>query len=1016
VRVLFVAIDRGGSSLSAVNIGKEFAQLQDAIASSSGHLQLLTPCLEPKRNRLVQAVVSEKPDIVHFGGHGEDRQLLLLDEIGMKTNFTVEDAELLFRERSVRLVVFSVCKSLAMARALTETSVVDFAIGTEKDLADTAAIDFTGQFYRALAQGDPLQQAYQAALVATPRELRRESACTPQLLARPGVTAEHFRIAGSDKPQRGSGLLTPLQVYLSRVAESHENLTSFFRGMALDEVYVDLTLKASLGQGSSMLPSTLSLKDLLHLPAQVPGMRGHWSVLGGPGSGKTMLLRQMARDLARAADPSLIPIYFALPRILHVNEPILEHIERNLLRTRPAARGLAEELDAAGCEGRLVLLMDGLDEITREDHEAVVELLRDLCAQWPKSIFVVTSRPVGGRPPQGFTNVDIRNLDAEARIALLCKWLVGPSEQVKIQAAQIISTLESDRGFWEIAGNPLYLTLIALLYQENQAPHTSRPRLYEQVFHLLLEGKHRVQPRPIPLSEKVREALRYLATALTAKGRDHAPVGELENFLYDKEAESFRERIARYPPWENSRDFLLDIASYTGIIGPYDGEEADWRFWHRTFREALAAEALYADYQNRVAQPRKLDVDVDAAEAEALAGVVSRAGALGADPSRWAEPFALLAGKMRSPDPMIKALVQINRALGLRAMASTQGLTDQTLQDVLFLTSDPRQRSQVYIRIADLIADPERCLALLDDLRRRTRNGNDLFFIDLALSAAAHRWPEADLQVMRLRARLFDHLPHPPAALFREVSTSHGVVSWWCRIPAGTCLRDGAVPGDAAEPEFLAITHPYFLTATTVTARQYAAFDPAHPLVQWEDDQAEGPDDHPVVSLTWFEAAIFCRWLSTFPEMKGARLPTETEWEFACRGAGLPHASGPEPTEQAWFRENSGLRAQPVARRAPGQLGLYDMFGNVRQWCADRFEPSGPAPLAAADLAVVSSHGDQEAFRVLRGSTFLDHIENLNARERLEGRPWLRSDLIGLRVLRPIQHECDPEGSRNIER
>ncbi len=1015
MRILFVAIDRGGSSLPAVNVGKEFTELKDAIDSRPGRLELLAPCLEPKRERLVREVVDKKPDIVHFGGHGQDQELLLLDEIGLKTRFTIEDARLLFRERGVRLVVFSVCRSLAMARSLIEAAVVDFAIATEAELVDTVAANFTAQFYRALAQGDPLERAYVAAQVATtPPELRQGTASMPQLLVRPGVTPGNFWVNGADRPSHSRGHKTPLTLYLNRVAERHENLISSFHDVALDKVYVDLTLKASLGQDASCLPDTFSLTDLLRLPAQVPGLRGHWSVLGAPGSGKTMLLRQLARDLGRAAEPSRIPIYLALPRILGIHEPILEHIEKNLLLASPAARGLAGELEAAGSEGRLVLLLDGLDEIPREDHQTAVELLRDLCDQWPKSIFVVTSRPLGGRPPQGFTSVDIRSLDGEARMELMCKWLVGPPEQVQRQAAQILSTLESDRSFWEIAGNPLYLTLIALLYRENQTPHTNRAILFDQVFHLLLEGKHRAPPRPIPLRDKVRETLRYLANVLTGKGRDHAPVGELENLLYDKEAESFHQRIVRHPPWENSRDFLLDVASYTGIIGPYEGEEADWRFWHRSFRDALAAEALYADYRQRLTELRK--AAVGAPEVGALSGVVSSAGVLGADPSRWAEPFALMAGKTGSPDSLIRALVEIDRTLGLRAMASTQGLTDQTLQDVLFLTNDPRQRSQVYVRIADLIADPERCLGLLDDLRRRTRNGNDLFFIDLALSAASERWPQAAKQVARLRSLLFEHLPPPPSALFREVSTPKGPVSWWCRVPAGNGTSDVVVLEDAARPELLTIPHPYFLTATTVTALQYAAFDPAHPLAQWGDDPIAAPDSHPVVAVTWFEAAIFCRWLSTFPEMKGARLPTEAEWEFACQGARLPQAPGPIPAEQAWFRENSGQRAHPVAQRSPGPLGLYDMFGNVRQWCADSFTSSGPVAQAPFDRVRVSTYGDQETFRVLRGSTYLDHAENLNSHERREGRPWLRSDLIGFRVLRPVSHECAPEDSRNVER
>jgi formylglycine-generating enzyme required for sulfatase activity len=115
-------------------------------------------------------------------------------------------------------------------------------------------------------------------------------------------------------------------------------------------------------------------------------------------------------------------------------------------------------------------------------------------------------------------------------------------------------------------------------------------------------------------------------------------------------------------------------------------------------------------------------------------------------------------------------------------------------------------------------------------------------------------------------------------------------------------------------------------------------------------------DEHPVVNVSWNDAAAFCQWLSD----KGAGtfvLPTEAQWEYACRAGTTTfwHSgqSEAELREYAWFRANSGQATHPVGQLRANGFGLYDMHGNVREWCADRWaadyykesprdEPSGP--------------------------------------------------------------------------
>ena len=154
-----------------------------------------------------------------------------------------------------------------------------------------------------------------------------------------------------------------------------------------------------------------------------------------------------------------------------------------------------------------------------------------------------------------------------------------------------------------------------------------------------------------------------------------------------------------------------------------------------------------------------------------------------------------------------------------------------------------------------------------------------------------------------------------------------------------------------------------------------------------------GFENHPVVYVTWDGANAFCDWL-------GGRLPTEVEWEYACRaGSRSKYYFGDDAgklPEHAWHEEQSGNKTHPVGTRRANAFGLHDMLGNVWEWCADWYDLRSYSGSEAGNPRG-SLQGDR---RVLRGGAFNSHIEQCRSSVRSALSPFDRYNSVGFRVVR----------------
>ena len=223
--------------------------------------------------------------------------------------------------------------------------------------------------------------------------------------------------------------------------------------------------------------------------------------------------------------------------------------------------------------------------------------------------------------------------------------------------------------------------------------------------------------------------------------------------------------------------------------------------------------------------------------------------------------------------------------------------------------------------------------------------------------------------------------------------TVNGVSFEMVRVDGGT-FRMGATSeqedeADSDEKPVHSVTlSSYYIGKTEVTQALWQAVMGSNP------SNFKGAD-LPVECVSWDDCQEFIRKLNSMTG-QNFRLPTEAEWEFACRGGnnsrGYKYSGSNYIDDVAWYAGNSGIETQPVAAKSPNELGIYDMSGNVYEWCADWYggyrcgaqtNPKGP-------------YGG--SFRVYRGGCWRDGARCCRSSNRCRDYPTSRIIILGLRL------------------
>ncbi|MBK9304705.1 MAG: SUMF1/EgtB/PvdO family nonheme iron enzyme [bacterium] len=258
-------------------------------------------------------------------------------------------------------------------------------------------------------------------------------------------------------------------------------------------------------------------------------------------------------------------------------------------------------------------------------------------------------------------------------------------------------------------------------------------------------------------------------------------------------------------------------------------------------------------------------------------------------------------------------------------------------------------------------------------------------------------------------------------------SVTYTVLPAWpfasVRLEAGTFTRGSPATELGREPDEgprheVTLTRPLLVATTEITNAQWEAFTRGGRVVD------PTLDNQPVTSITWFEAVAFCNAMSSADGLTAAyvvngpqvawdrdadgwRLPTEAEWEALCRAGSQGSLSDGDLTRLdmdvdpvlsffGWSAANSGNRVKPVRALLPNPLGLYDVHGNVLEWCWDYYA----ATAYTADPATDPAGPPTGSVRVLRGGSYADANQRLRSAARIGLDPGFAVGIVGLRPVR----------------
>ena len=631
-------------------------------------------------------------------------------------------------------------------------------------------------------------------------------------------------------------------------------------------------------------------------------------------------------------------------------------------------------------EGRAVILLDGLDEVADPDlRRRVSRLVEAFTGAYADCRYVVTSRIVGytgaARLGEDYKTTTVRDFTTPDVARFLTNWhrlvaigQMGPGESAQVyaveQTRQLLSAIESSERIRELSINPLMLTVIAMVHRDRVKLPDRRAELYSEAVDVLLgkwDEARGIEETPI-LGEKPfdtgdrRLMLQTVALAMHENQQKEISGGDLRGHL---EEMFYRILNDRREAERAVARFLTVIEERTGLLAARG--EGVYAFSHLTFQEYLAALAV-------------------AAEDDYVPYTLKRV------PDRWWREVVLLEAGYLSTQSKERATRLIREIANLKEELEPYHnleLAAECLRDVGSNRVEGELERMVRQRLrGELETPPPK--GWLKSVRVRLSRG-------MSLSDLAERRIAATEALARIGGESYWRPPHGEPE--------------WVRIPAGKFWMG---EGHEAHQVYL---EEYAIARVSVTNAQHHFFVEATghaPPSHWDEGRPpKRRESHPVVTVTWHDALVYCQWLSSVTG-KSITLPSEAQWEKAARGDQdqrvFPWGDTFEPTRCNSSEIGLG-HTTPAGIFSEGEspYGCLDMAGNVWEWTRSLWgeswdKPDFGYPYEPDDGRENLEAGD-DVKRVLRGGSFYNNESYARCAYRYGSSPLNWYDYIGFRVV-----------------
>jgi formylglycine-generating enzyme required for sulfatase activity/calcineurin-like phosphoesterase family protein/energy-coupling factor transporter ATP-binding protein EcfA2 len=690
---------------------------------------------------------------------------------------------------------------------------------------------------------------------------------------------------------------------------------------------------------------------------------------GGAGSGKTTLVKHLAYAVALETPPE--GLAGVLPVLIFLKDlwPLYREMLKPAKKSVPFESLLKGYLEESGCslpletvnayldQNRALLLLDGLDEVPDFLRASLVDVIARFQFDHLQNRFLLTGRPhgVSGKAMEHFgTHLrDIAPLDRPRIHRFIADWFRAVSGDAIGLAADtamdMTVALDVHPHVEAFVQTPLLLTAVCILYQDGKRLPDQRADLYRRIVDNLLYRRFHDPARPERV-DQVHDYLMQLAFTMQRENLRRLDRGEAVAVLKSVMPAGAGEKPQQY----NRRVAKLfeEIEPDCGLLNRLGSGEVE--FVHLTFQEFLAARHL-------------IDMEVD------FRSFMEK--------DWWRETILLYIGLIglesrKKSNDLVQEMLKSSRQdkerehylwlLGARALRDFQSsrrsdsavhLAQQRLLGIIESPVDPEIRFQA----GDL-------LGYLGDIRLEEDN---MILIEGGEFIRGSKKGEGRDEERPQRKIYLD-----PFLIGKYPVTNREFKGF---VDARGYQKEGFWPPEGWQwVQKEKISEPWF----------------------WHDRKWNGPN-FPVVGVSWYEAAAYCKWLSHTTGDR-YRLPTEAEWEKAARGTGGRKYPWRGKFDKNYCNSDElGLgRTSPVGifPEGKGQYGCFDMSGNVWEWCLDRYDreyyekspeknPQGPS---------------EGAGRVLRGGSWFNPPDHCRCACRGGRRPVDRGQRFGVRLARSL--------------